>query len=175
MPASSIVAPIEEFPADKWDAILAINLSARVPHHPRSRCPAMKQKQVGPHHQHRLGARAGRLALQVGLCRRQARHRRPDQDRGARSRRATASPSTRSAPAMSGRRWSQKQIPDTAKARGITRRAGDQRRAARRPADQALRHGRGGGARWRVLSPADSAGIDHRHRSLPIDGGWTAH
>ena len=29
------VAPIEEFPLEKWDAIIAINLSARFPRHPR--------------------------------------------------------------------------------------------------------------------------------------------
>ena len=32
------VAPVEEFPAEKWDAILAINLSAGVPHHRGRRC-----------------------------------------------------------------------------------------------------------------------------------------
>ena len=47
-----------------------------------------EEEVLGPHRQHRLGARAGRLALQVGLCVGQARHRRLDQDRSARSRRA---------------------------------------------------------------------------------------
>ena len=37
------------------------------------------REQVGPHHQHRVRARPGGLAVQVGLCRRQARHRRPHQ------------------------------------------------------------------------------------------------
>ena len=44
-------------------------------------------EQVRPHHQHRLRARPGRLAVQGGLCRRQARHRRPDQGGGAGDRR----------------------------------------------------------------------------------------
>ena len=34
------VAPIEEFPIEKWDAIIAINLSGALPHHRGSRCPA---------------------------------------------------------------------------------------------------------------------------------------
>ena len=71
----------------------------RVPHHAAG-AARHEEERLGPHRQRRLGARAGRLALQVGLCRRQARHRRPDQD-GRRSKPpSTASPSTRSAPAM---------------------------------------------------------------------------
>ena len=94
------VAPIEDFPVEKWNAILAINLSSAF-HATRLAVPGMKKKSLGPDRQHRLGACAGRLAVQVGLCRRQARHRRPDQDRRARSLPSTASPSMRSAPAMS--------------------------------------------------------------------------
>ena len=66
------------------------------------------QEQVGPHHQHRFGARAGGIAVQVGLCRGQARHRRPDQGDRAGDRRSKASPATRSAPATSTRRWSRR-------------------------------------------------------------------
>ncbi|HEY2899472.1 MAG TPA: 3-hydroxybutyrate dehydrogenase [Polyangia bacterium] len=40
------VAPIEEFPPDKWDAILAINLSAAF-HTIRAALPAMKKKNWG--------------------------------------------------------------------------------------------------------------------------------
>ncbi len=75
------------FPAEKWDAIIAINLSAAF-HATRLVVPAMKTAEMGPHHQHRLGACAGRLALQVGLCRRQAWPRRLDQDGGAGGRHA---------------------------------------------------------------------------------------
>ena len=45
------------------------------------------RQQMGPHHQRRLGARPRRLAVQVGLCRRQARHGRADQGHRARDRR----------------------------------------------------------------------------------------
>ena len=81
-----------------------------VPRHPR-RGARHEGAQMGPHHQHRLGAFAGRLAVQVRLRHRQARPRRPDQDGGARSSRPSASPSTASAPAMSGRRWSRSRFP----------------------------------------------------------------
>ena len=78
--------------------------------HPRRRA-RHEEARLGPHHQHRLGAFAGRLALQVGLCLGQARHRRADQDGRARSLRPTRSPATASAPAMSGRRWSSTRSP----------------------------------------------------------------
>jgi 3-hydroxybutyrate dehydrogenase len=61
------VSPIEEFPAEKWEQIIAINLSSAL-------------HGLGADHQHRLGALAGGLPVQVGLRRRQARHRRSDQD-----------------------------------------------------------------------------------------------
>ena len=81
------VAPIEEFPVDKWNAIIAINLSARVSHLPAGGARHEKER-LGTHRQCRLRARAGRLAVQVGLCLGQARPRRIDQDRGARTGRA---------------------------------------------------------------------------------------
>ncbi len=76
------VAPIEDFPVEKWDAILAINLIERLPCQP-SPIPGMKKKIMGPDRQYRLGPCAGRLPLQVGLRRGQAWHRRLHQDRGA--------------------------------------------------------------------------------------------
>ena len=69
------VAPVEDFPVEKWDAIIAINLLGAF-HTTRLALPAMKATQLGPHHQHRLGARPGGLGRQVGLRRGQARHRR---------------------------------------------------------------------------------------------------
>ena len=69
------VAPIDEFPVDKWDAIIAINLVSIVPHDPPA-LPGDEGAPLGPHHQYRVGACAGRVALQVGLCRGEARRRR---------------------------------------------------------------------------------------------------
>ena len=61
------VDPIEEFPVDKWNAIIAINLSGAF-HTCRLAVPDMKKKRLGTHHQCRLSARAGRLPVQIGLC-----------------------------------------------------------------------------------------------------------
>ena len=41
------VAPIEEFPDDKWDAIIAINLSAAF-HATKAALPGMKKRRLGP-------------------------------------------------------------------------------------------------------------------------------
>ena len=59
-PASSMSRRIEKFPAEKWDAIIAINLSASF-HTIRAALPAMKDEGLGPHHQHRQHARPRRL------------------------------------------------------------------------------------------------------------------
>ena len=78
--------------------------------HPR-RGARHEGARLGPDHHHRLGAFPRRLAQQVRLCHGQARHRRPDQDRGAGRSRPTGSRSTASAPAMSGRRSSRSRFP----------------------------------------------------------------
>ena len=66
------VAPIPEFPVEKWDQIIAINLVLGVPHH-RRRAADHAGAGLGADRQYRLGARAARLAVQGGLCRGQAR------------------------------------------------------------------------------------------------------
>ncbi len=73
------VAPVEEFPVDKWDQIIAINLTAAF-RHPRGRA-GDEAASLGPHlQQHGLGAFARGLALQVRLRVGQARARGPDED-----------------------------------------------------------------------------------------------
>ena len=79
------VAPVEEFPVERWDAVIAINLSAAF-HAIHAALPQMKSAQLGPHHQHRLDPRPRRVGAEVGLRRGQARHPRPDEGRGARDR-----------------------------------------------------------------------------------------
>ena len=79
----------------------------RLPHH-AARAALDDRQQMGAHHQHRLGARARRLRLQISLCGGEARHSRAHQGDRARSRGSTASPATPSAPAMSTRRWSKR-------------------------------------------------------------------
>ncbi len=52
------VSPIEDFPVEKWDAIMAINLSSAIPCDPRSRS-WHEEARLGPHHHH--GIRASRV------------------------------------------------------------------------------------------------------------------
>jgi len=53
------VARIENFPTERWDAVIAINLSSAF-HASRMVIPGMRA-QPGAHHQYRFGARAGRF------------------------------------------------------------------------------------------------------------------
>ena len=99
------VAPIGEFPVAKWDAILAINLSAAF-HLIQATFEPMRKRGYGriinvasahgliasPFKSAYVAAKHGMIGL--------------DQGGGAGGRGRSASPRTRSAPAMSGRRWS---------------------------------------------------------------------
>ncbi len=79
---------------DKWDAIIAINMSV-ISTPPRRRCRACRN--ASTYHQHRLGAWPSGFHQQGGLRRGQARRRRP-LPRSSRSKTApTASPATPSA------------------------------------------------------------------------------
>ena len=75
MPASSTSRRSQEFPGRPSGTRSSPSICRSAFHTTRLALPSMIAQQVGPHHQHRLGARAGRLAVQVGLCGGQARHR----------------------------------------------------------------------------------------------------
>jgi 3-hydroxybutyrate dehydrogenase len=66
------VAAIENFPVERWDAIIAINLSSAF-HTSRLAIPYMQRK-MGTHHQSCLGTRFGRIRSEIRLCGRQTRH-----------------------------------------------------------------------------------------------------
>lgn len=76
------VAPVQEFPTERWDAIIAINLSS-VFHTTRLALPGMLRARLGADRQHRLDPRPGRLGREERLRRRQAWRARPDQECGA--------------------------------------------------------------------------------------------
>ena len=80
------VARVENFPPDKWDAIIADQSQRLVPHHPR-RAAVDEAEGLGPHHQHRQHARPRRLDPQDRLRGGQARPDRPHQGHGHRMRR----------------------------------------------------------------------------------------
>ena len=99
------VSPIEDFPIDKWDQIIAINLSAAF-HAIRAAVPGMKSRKWGriisTASAHSLVAspfKSAYVTAKHGLAG-------LSQDRRARNSRPSASPATASAPAMCGRRWS---------------------------------------------------------------------
>ena len=104
------VSPIENFPAGEMGRDHRDQPLRGVPRDPRGGA-GHEGAEMGPHRQHRLRPFAGRLAVQVGLCRRQARPRRPHQNRRAWNWRPLASPAIAFRPAMSGRRWSRNRFP----------------------------------------------------------------
>ena len=104
------VAPIEDFPIEKWDAIIAINLSSAF-HAIRAAVPGMKKRGWGriinTASAHSLVASPFKSAYVTakhgiaGLTKTVALELAPHQE----------SPATVSAPAMSGRRWSRNKFP----------------------------------------------------------------
>ena len=87
-------APVEEFPAERWDAVIAINLSAAF-HAIRAALPQMKSRNWGASSTSPR-PRPGCLGAEGGLRRGQARPARPDKGRGPRDGPRT-SPAMRSA------------------------------------------------------------------------------
>ena len=106
MPASSMSLRIHAISDRKMGCDPCNQPFLGISHASALRAPGDAPQRLRPHHQHRLGARFGRLAVQSGLCRRQARHRRPDQGYCAGDCGGRASPATQSAPVTSTRHWS---------------------------------------------------------------------
>ena len=136
---------------------------------PSTRCRCMKKQALGTHHQHRLRARAGRLAEQVGLHRLQARHQRLHQggrrgDRRARRSREFDLPGLRAHAARARSRSS------TAPARTTSR--ANRRSAtcilAPQPTKEFVTVSRSRGTAVFLCSPR--RGPDHRRAASP----WTA-
>ncbi len=94
---------IDEFPVETWEEMLRIDLTGvfRVS---RATVPHMKAQKVGPHHQHRLGARPRADAPAELLRRRQGRRREPHPLDGARTR-AVRHPRQRRRAGLDGDRW----------------------------------------------------------------------
>lgn len=162
------VAPIEEFPIAKWDAIIAINLSSAF-HTIRAAIPGMKQRKWGriinlasvhglvasPYKSAYVAAKHGMLgltktvALEVAEC---------------------GITCNAICPGYVLTPLVEKQIPDTAKARGITE-------------EEVVRDVMLGGQPTKQFVPVEELGAlavflcgDHASQltgaSLPVDGGW---
>ena len=165
------VAPVDEFPVDKWDAIIAINLSAAF-HTTRAALPHMKERGWGrvinvasahalvasPFKSAYVAAKHGIAGLTKTVALEVA-------ERGITVN--AVCPGYVLTPLV------EKQIPDTAKARGLTE---EQVRRdvllASQPTRQFVTVGQVAGL-VRFLCGADADSITGA--VLPIEGGWTAH
>ena len=163
-------APVESFPLERWDAIIAINLSSAF-HAIQAALPADAGAQLGPHHQHRLDARPGRLGRQVGLRRGQARRGRADQGGGAGDGQ-TGITCNAICPGWVLTPLVQKQIDERAKREGIAvEQAKADLLAEKQPSGNSSRPSRS--ARSCVFLCSDAA-AQIRGAALPVDGGWLA-
>lgn len=165
------VAPVDEFPVDKWDAILAINLTAAF-HLTRLALPSMKRQRWGrvinvasahglvasPFKSAYVAAKHGIVGFTKSLALEVA-------EQGITAN--AICPGYVLTPLV------EKQIPDTAKARGISEDAVKRDvLLAAQPTKQFVTVEQV--ARLtRFLCTADAASITGT--ALPIDGGWTAH
>ena len=167
------VAPVEEFPGtERWDAILAINLSAAF-HTTRLVLPEMKRRGFGrivnvasahgligsPFKSAYVAAKHGVVGLTKVVALEAAEH------------------GVTCNAVCPGYVWTplvEKQVDGQATAHGISRDEVIRDVFLARTADQAVRHGRGGCRHGRV-----PVWRGRRRRSpasrCPIDGGWTAH
>jgi len=165
------VAPVEEFPPEKWDAILAINLSAAF-HTTRLALPAMKRKGwgriVNVASAHALVAspyKAAYVAAKHGIA-------------GLTKTVAleVAEQGITANAICPGYVWTplvEKQIPDTARARGITEE--QVKRDVLLAAQPTKKFVATGEVAALALFLAGDAAASITGTVLPIDGGWTAH
>lgn len=165
------VAPIEEFPLEKWDAILAINLSSAF-HATRAALPAMKRKGYGrvinvasahalvgsPFKSAYVAAKHGVLGLTKVVALEGAEH-------GVTCN--AICPGYVLTPLV------EKQIPDTAKARGISEEQVVRDVLLAAQATKQFVTTKQVGALAAFL--ASDAAAQITGAALPIDGGWTAH
>ena len=159
------VAPVEQFPVDKWNDILAINLSS-VFHTTRPALPGMRQRNWGASST-LPQCMAGGVEREIGLRRRQARGGRADQNRGPKPR-AAASPATPSA------RWVL--TAGAAADRQTHRRGVDPEQASAQLLAENSPPGslspRSSWAKWRCFCAAMPPPV--RGAAWNMDGGWVA-
>ena len=157
------VSPVEEFPPEKWDQIIAINLSAAF-HATRAAVPGMKAKKWG-----RIINTASAHALVASPFKSayvSAKHGIAGLTKTVALETATFGITANAI--CPGYVWTplvEKQIPDTMAARDLTREQVINDVLLARPAHQAIRHGGGSGGSGR-LSGLRHGALDHRRDHL---------
>jgi 3-hydroxybutyrate dehydrogenase len=163
------VAPVEEFPIEKWDAIIAINLSAAF-HAVRAAVPGMKRRKWGriinvasahsltasPFKSAYVSAKHGLAGFTKAVALELAEH-------GVTSN--AISPGFVWTPLV------EKQIPDLAKSEGISLEAAKAKILARQPTRQFVTVEQVAAL---ALFLASEAAASITGANYPIDGGWTA-
>ncbi len=165
------VAPIDEFPVAKWNAIIALNLTASF-HTIRLALPKMKARKWGRivniASAHALVASPYKAAYVA------AKHGIAGLTKTVALEIATQGITTNAV--CPGYVWTplvEKQIPDTAKARGLTEDQVINDVLLHARADQEVRPGVGSRSRHRLSRGSDEA-ASITGAIIPIDGGWTA-
>ena len=130
-------------------------------------------EQVRADHQHRVRAWIGRVALQGGLCRGQARHRRPDQGRGAGDCGRRHHLQCDLSRVMSIRRWSRRRSTARPRRTAFPARKSSTTCCWRSSPTSILPAVEELGALTVFLASDAAASITGT--ALPVDGGWTAH
>ncbi len=155
------VAPLEQFPIEKWDAILAINLSSAF-HTMRLALPAMRQNKFG--RIINIASAHGLVASPFKAAYVAAKHGIVGLTKVAALETAEEGITCNAiCPGYVYTPLVEAQIDGQARAHGISARAGDPRRAAGAAAQQAFRHRRGAWRAHRVPRQRRRR-LDHRHR-----------
>ena len=161
------VAPVEDFPIENWDAVIAIDLTA--PFVATRRRAGHEAARLRAHHQRVLGACDGCLPVQGGVRRGQARARRPDEGGGARA--AGHNDVQRDLAGVRADPLVERQIPDLAKSQGITEEEARRQLLSRQPTGEFVKADDVGALA--VFLAGDAAGAI-TGANFAIDGGWTA-
>jgi 3-hydroxybutyrate dehydrogenase len=163
-------SPVENFPPERWDEALAVNLSAPF-HLIRLALPGMKRTEMGPHHQHGVDLFDSRGRGPHRLRDHQNGHRRHDPS-GRNRERQRADYLQRTVPghaADAGHSGEESQGSRPAKGRSIDETTSDYL-ASRQPTRRFVALEAIGAMAVFLCSPAAQ---DITGATLPIDGGWS--
>ena len=165
------VAPIEDFPPERWEAVIAMNLSGGL-QRDAGGDPADARAGLGTDHQYRLGPRAGRECGEGGRCRGQARRAGADQGGRDRAGRIRGSPANAICPGWVLTPMVERQLAARAERDGTSLDEAKRRLLAEKQPMGRFTTPEQIGALAVFLCSEAAATITGA--PLPIDGGWVA-